>query len=134
MRLLVKRKGRNLRAEHVAQWTRQWFVSLGLHQLMGTIPLPRDRVSHAKKIIGEPCAGKPHARTRKGDEEPDPQPAGTAPLTTNALGPHTPARDAPTGDPLPPCGGRRLRQVGGGGHGRKGDVAAGGSEHDRRRR
>jgi hypothetical protein len=26
-------------------------------------PLSRDRVSHARKIIGKPCAGKPHART-----------------------------------------------------------------------
>jgi len=40
MRLLVKRKGRNLRPLQVAQWTRQWFVSLGLHQLMGTIRYP----------------------------------------------------------------------------------------------
>jgi RNA-directed DNA polymerase len=40
VRLLVKRKGRNLRAEQVEQWTRQWFVSLGLHQLMGTIRYP----------------------------------------------------------------------------------------------
>ena len=40
VRLLVKRKGRNLRPLQVAQWTRQWFVSLGLHQLMGTIRYP----------------------------------------------------------------------------------------------
>jgi len=40
VRLLVKRKGRNLRPEQVEQWTRQWFVSLGLHQLMGTIRYP----------------------------------------------------------------------------------------------
>jgi RNA-directed DNA polymerase len=40
VRLLVKRKGRNLRAGQVEQWTRQWFVSLGLHQLMGTIRYP----------------------------------------------------------------------------------------------
>jgi RNA-directed DNA polymerase len=40
VRLLVKRKGRNLRPEQVEQWTRQWFVSLGLRQLMGTIRYP----------------------------------------------------------------------------------------------
>jgi RNA-directed DNA polymerase len=40
VRLLVKRHGRNLRPEQVEQWTRQWFVSLGLHQLMGTIRYP----------------------------------------------------------------------------------------------
>jgi RNA-directed DNA polymerase len=40
VRLLVKSKGRNLRARQVEQWTRQWFVSLGLHQLMGTIRYP----------------------------------------------------------------------------------------------
>jgi hypothetical protein len=28
----------------------------------GQDPLPRGRVSHARKIIGKPCAGKPHAR------------------------------------------------------------------------
>jgi RNA-directed DNA polymerase len=39
-RLLVKRKGRNLRAGQADQWTRQWFVGLGLHQLMGTIRYP----------------------------------------------------------------------------------------------
>ena len=40
MRLLVKQKGRNLRPGQVECWTRQWFVSQGLHQLMGTIRYP----------------------------------------------------------------------------------------------
>jgi RNA-directed DNA polymerase len=39
-RLLLKRQGRNLRARQADRWTRQWFVSLGLHQLMGTIRYP----------------------------------------------------------------------------------------------
>ncbi len=39
-RLLIKRKGRNLRPGQVDQWTCQWFVSQGLHQLMGTIRYP----------------------------------------------------------------------------------------------
>jgi RNA-directed DNA polymerase len=39
-RLMIGRKGRNLRAGEADQWTRQWFVGLGLHQLMGTIRYP----------------------------------------------------------------------------------------------
>ena len=39
-RLLVKRKGRNLRAGEAAQWTPDWLWGLGLHQLMGTIRYP----------------------------------------------------------------------------------------------
>jgi RNA-directed DNA polymerase len=39
-RLLIKRKGRNLRPRQADQWTRHWFVGLGLHQLMGTIRYP----------------------------------------------------------------------------------------------
>jgi RNA-directed DNA polymerase len=39
-RVLIKRKGRNLRAGQADRWTRQWFVGLGLHQLMGTIRYP----------------------------------------------------------------------------------------------
>jgi RNA-directed DNA polymerase len=39
-RVMIKRKGRNLRAGQADRWTRQWFVGLGLHQLMGTIRYP----------------------------------------------------------------------------------------------
>jgi RNA-directed DNA polymerase len=39
-RLLVKRKGRNLRAGEAAAWTEDWFVGLGLHRLRGTIRYP----------------------------------------------------------------------------------------------
>ncbi len=39
-RLLIRRHGRNLRAGQAELWTRQWFVELGLHQLMGTIRYP----------------------------------------------------------------------------------------------
>ncbi len=39
-RLLVKRKGRNLRAGEFAAWTEDWFVGLGLHRLRGTIGYP----------------------------------------------------------------------------------------------
>jgi RNA-directed DNA polymerase len=39
-RLMISRKGRDLRAGEADQWTRHWFVGLGLHQLMGTIRYP----------------------------------------------------------------------------------------------
>lgn len=40
-RLLVKRRGRNLRAGQADRWTRTWFHDQGLHQLMGTIRYPK---------------------------------------------------------------------------------------------
>jgi RNA-directed DNA polymerase len=39
-RLLIKRKGRNLRAGEADAWTEDWFVGLGLHRLRGTICYP----------------------------------------------------------------------------------------------
>lgn len=39
-RLLVKKRGRNLRAGQADRWTRTWFRDQGLHQLMGTIRYP----------------------------------------------------------------------------------------------
>jgi RNA-directed DNA polymerase len=40
-RLLIKKRGRNLRAGQAARWTRTWFHDQGLHQLMGTIRYPK---------------------------------------------------------------------------------------------
>jgi RNA-directed DNA polymerase len=40
-RLLVKKRGRNLRAGQADRWTRTWFHDQGLHKLMGTIRYPR---------------------------------------------------------------------------------------------
>jgi RNA-directed DNA polymerase len=40
-RLLVKKRGRNLRAGQADRWTRTWFHDQGLHQLMGTIRYPK---------------------------------------------------------------------------------------------
>jgi len=40
-RLLIKKRGRNLRAGQAPKWTRQWFHDQGLHQLMGTIRYPK---------------------------------------------------------------------------------------------
>ena len=39
-RLLVKRKGRNLRAGEADAWTPNWLAAHGLHRLMGTIRYP----------------------------------------------------------------------------------------------
>jgi RNA-directed DNA polymerase len=39
-RLLIKRKGRNLRAGEAAAWTEDWLVGLGLYRLRGTIRYP----------------------------------------------------------------------------------------------
>jgi RNA-directed DNA polymerase len=40
-RLLIKKRGRNLRAGQADTWTRTWFHDQGLHQLMGTIRYPK---------------------------------------------------------------------------------------------
>ena len=40
-RLLVKKRGRNLRAGQSEHWTRTWFHDQGLHQLMGTVRYPK---------------------------------------------------------------------------------------------
>lgn len=40
-RLLIKKRGRNLRAGQAGRWTRTWFHDQGLHQLMGTIRYPK---------------------------------------------------------------------------------------------
>lgn len=40
-RLLIKKRGRNLRASQAGRWTRTWFHDQGLHQLMGTIRYPK---------------------------------------------------------------------------------------------
>jgi RNA-directed DNA polymerase len=40
-RLLLKKRGRNLRAGQASRWTRNWFHDQGLHQLMGTISYPK---------------------------------------------------------------------------------------------
>jgi len=40
-RLLIKKRGRNLRAGQAAHWTPAWFHDQGLHKLMGTIRYPK---------------------------------------------------------------------------------------------
>jgi hypothetical protein len=39
-RFLVRRKGRNLRAGEADRWTRDFFWTLGLHRLRGTVRYP----------------------------------------------------------------------------------------------
>jgi RNA-directed DNA polymerase len=41
LRLMVKKRGRNLRAGQAKQWNEQWFNGHGLHRLRGTIRYPR---------------------------------------------------------------------------------------------
>ena len=40
-RLLVKKRGRNLRVGQASKWTRTWFHDQGLHKLTGTIRYPK---------------------------------------------------------------------------------------------
>jgi RNA-directed DNA polymerase len=40
-RLLIKKRGRNLRAGQADRWTRPWFHDQGLYKLMGTIRYPK---------------------------------------------------------------------------------------------
>jgi RNA-directed DNA polymerase len=40
-RLMIKKRGRNLRAGQSQQWTQDWFNGHGLHQLRGTIRYPK---------------------------------------------------------------------------------------------
>jgi hypothetical protein len=40
-RLMIKKRGRNLRAGQTRQWTQDWFNGLGLHRLRGTVRYPR---------------------------------------------------------------------------------------------
>ena len=39
-RLMIKRRGRNLRAGQAAEWTREWFEGHGLYRLRGTVRYP----------------------------------------------------------------------------------------------
>src|SRR5271169_4132681 len=48
-RLLIKRRGRNLRAGQAHLWTSDWFHDQGLHQLMGTIRYPKASVTMSRR-------------------------------------------------------------------------------------
>ena len=51
-RFLMKRKGRNLRAGEAAAWTRDFFVSLGLHRLRGTVQYPAPAFGGRRNALG----------------------------------------------------------------------------------
>jgi RNA-directed DNA polymerase len=40
-RLMIKKRGRNLRAGQTQAWTEEWFNGHGLHRLRGTIRYPK---------------------------------------------------------------------------------------------
>ena len=72
-RLMIKKRGRNLRAGQAGAWACIGFVALSAIRRLR---------NHVKKIIGKPCAGKPHARIERGMGNRICF-ADTAPLTTN---------------------------------------------------
>ena len=80
-RLLVSRYGRNLHAGRADAWTREWFEDHGACIASEEPSATRELHNHAKKTIGKPCAGKPHARIERGKRKR--ALPGTAPLTTN---------------------------------------------------
>ncbi len=67
-RFMVRRAGRNLRADRAAQWTEEWFWGHGLHRLRGTVRYPTSRLLH-EKAIAKPDAGKSHVRFERGSVE-----------------------------------------------------------------
>jgi RNA-directed DNA polymerase len=40
-RLMIKKRGRNLHAGQIKEWTEDWFNAHGLHRLRGTIRYPK---------------------------------------------------------------------------------------------
>ena len=40
-RLMIKKRGRNLRAGQAQEWNENWFNGHGLHRLRGTIRYPK---------------------------------------------------------------------------------------------
>ena len=80
-RLQVKKRGRNLRAGQAINGPRR--RSTGTACTACAAPSATRRLrNHAQKIIGKPCAGKPHARIERGMGKRI-RSADTAPLTTN---------------------------------------------------
>ena len=48
-RLLLKKRGRNLRAGQAERWTRTWFHDQGLHQTHGHHPIPEGGVTMSRR-------------------------------------------------------------------------------------
>jgi hypothetical protein len=55
-KLLIRKRGRNLRAGQADQCTSDWFNEMGLYR-SAEPPLSRKLRNHVKKTIGKPCAG-----------------------------------------------------------------------------
>ena len=81
-RLIVKKRGRNLRAGQADQWNAGVVSRARPAPVIRHHPLPKGCVTMSQKIIGKPCAGKPHARIERGMGKRTCF-ADTAPLTTN---------------------------------------------------
>jgi Group II intron, maturase-specific domain len=79
--LMVKKRGRNLRAGQTRQWTEDWFQRVGPAPVARHRPIPRDGVAQSgRSSVSRVRENRTHGiergmgkRTRKG----------TAPLTTN---------------------------------------------------
>ncbi len=80
-RLLIKKRGRNLRAGQADRWTRSGSTTRACTSSWALSDTRRQR-NHVQKTVGEPCAGKPHARIERGMGNRACS-ADTAPLTTN---------------------------------------------------
>jgi len=72
-----RRRRNGQRATTRATWTLADLYGMGLHRLYGTVRYPTQATP--RKIIGKPCAGKPHARFERGFMETGRHHAGTAP-------------------------------------------------------
>jgi group II intron reverse transcriptase/maturase len=59
--VMVRRRGRNLRAGQAETWTPNWFWNMGLHRMLGTIRYPKQCKLLVKTPV-KPYAGKPHVR------------------------------------------------------------------------
>ena len=65
VRLLIKKRGRNLRAGQADSGPRTGSTGTACTGCAAPSATRRLR-NHVKKIIGKPCAGKPHARIERG--------------------------------------------------------------------
>jgi hypothetical protein len=60
-RLMVKKRGRNLRAGQADQWTEEWFNGHGLHRLRGTIRYPEGSVTmHRRSSVSRVRENRTH--------------------------------------------------------------------------
>ena len=65
-RLIIKRKGRQLKAGDARRWSRDYFESFGLHRCAARSATRRLHNASIRDVAGKPCAGNPHARFERG--------------------------------------------------------------------